>query len=129
MNPKVRNIYCICFDVVCWLSLKRQTWADFLQTQKAWQQRFLSAGPQQLLPSYKRSHYSGATVHKREVSAISEHFSFPWTGNSPIFCNKWALKMSFVNYSLESQNLFWLHWGNLLLKVTLGFLYHPNASQ
>lgn len=66
--------------------------------------------------SYKRSHYSGITVHLGEVSATSEHFSFPWTGNSPIFCNKWALKMSFVNYSLESQILFWLRWGSLRLK-------------
>lgn len=62
-------------------------------------------------------------------SATSEHFSFPWTGNSPIFCNKWALKTSFVNYSLESQSCFWLHRGNLLLQATLGFLYHLKASQ
>lgn len=117
--------------VLAWSAgcLRRGRLGRIFRKPRAWQQHFLAIGPQQLLPSYKRSHYSGATVHRRQVSATSEHFSFPWTGNSPIFRNKWALKTTFVNYSLQSQNLFRLHWGNLLLTVTLGFPYHPSASQ
>lgn len=63
------------------------------------------------------------------MSATSEHVSFPWTGNSPIFFNKWALTMSLVNYSLESQILFWRHGGNLRLSVTPDCLYYPNARR
>lgn len=64
----------------------------------------------------KKKSYSGTTAHLGKVSATSEHFSFPRTGNSPIFYNKWALKTSFVNYPFESQILFWLHGETCCLK-------------
>lgn len=101
MKQKLRSVHPFDSDVLWWLSLKIHIWTHFLLTKQASQQWFLATGTRQVF--IWKSHYPRTTVQSGEMP-ISKHFSFPRTGNSPIFHRKWPLRIVLLIIPLKAKS-------------------------